>query len=67
MPEELDPCLRELLRDQVDTHEKLDILLAVRGRAAPVSLPELAQGVRLTAADVKRAVAALCASGLLIW
>jgi hypothetical protein len=62
----LDDALQSLLRDHVDSFEKLEAVLLVRERGVPVSLSELAHTLRLTLIDARRMVAALCASGLLV-
>jgi DNA-binding IclR family transcriptional regulator len=64
--EVLDHALQALLRDHVNSFEKLEAVLLVRERGAPVSLSELADTLRLTHSDARRTVAALCASGLLV-
>jgi DNA-binding IclR family transcriptional regulator len=62
----LDDALQSLLRDHVDSFEKLEAVLLVRERGLPISLSELAHTLRLTHTDARRIVAALCASGLLV-
>lgn len=62
--EELEDLVGTLLRDHVDSYEKLEAVLAARQRGCPVLLAELAAMTRLTLADAGRTVAALCASGL---
>ncbi|HKU37677.1 MAG TPA: hypothetical protein VJR89_06005 [Polyangiales bacterium] len=64
--EELDVELQDLLAEHVNSHEKLDLILLVRGRAQPVYVHELARALRASASQVEHTLAALCASGLLV-
>jgi hypothetical protein len=62
--DELEDMVSALLRDHVDSHEKLDAVLFARTRSCPIALSDLAQVLRITQAETKRVVAALCRSGL---
>ena len=55
-----------LLRDHVDSHEKLAALLHVRQSATPIHVSDLASGLRLPHGDVRAIVSELCASGVLL-
>lgn len=66
MVEPLEGELRSLLGEHVDSYEKLDIVLFVRGKGEPVHVREIAHVLRLAVGQVERTVAALCASGLLV-
>ncbi|HKP55403.1 MAG TPA: hypothetical protein VJV78_01710, partial [Polyangiales bacterium] len=55
-----------MLKEHVDSHEKVDIVLLVRARGGSVHVHELARALHLAASQVERTVAALCASGLLV-
>jgi hypothetical protein len=66
MSEELEDMLGPLLRDHVDSYEKLETVLAVRARSRPIALGDVATLLRLTQGDAKRTLSALCASGLLV-
>ncbi len=65
MSEELEGMLGPLLRDHVDSHEKLEVVLAVRARCGPIAVSDIAAALRLTQTDAKRLLSALCESGLL--
>ena len=64
--EEFEDPVEALLRDHVDSYEKLEAVLFLRERRGPTPLGEIANALHLSQADTRRAVAALCASGLLV-
>lgn len=66
MSEDLEDPVGVLLRDHVDSYEKLEAVVVVRERSGPTPLGDIATALRLSQADAKRTVAALCASGLLV-
>lgn len=66
MSEELEDPVGALLRDHVDSYEKLEAVVVVRERRGPTPLGDIARALRLNHVDAKRTVAALCRSGLLV-
>lgn len=56
--------LRDLLRDRVDSHEKLDIVLWLRRCAGPADVPALQQALELPRATIQEVLRDLVKLGL---